>query len=96
MTGPAAPRVAPGCGSSSCSPRGANLDPARREAHREPPNANTSLFTRDQGSTVPNYGCPGDSIRVRNLLLFPSPYGAVLRDPERWGRYKGVEVTEKG
>lgn len=26
----------------------------------------------------------------------PLPHGAVLAAPERWGRYKGVEVTQKG
>lgn len=26
----------------------------------------------------------------------PLPHGAVLGAPERWGRYKGVEVTQKG
>lgn len=34
--------------------------------------------------------------RARLSPPLPLPHGAVLAAPERWGRYKGVEVTQKG
>lgn len=48
MTGPAAPRVAPGSGSSSRSPRGARIGAAQREAHHSlraptPPSSRTRV-----------------------------------------------------
>lgn len=80
MTGPAAPRVAPACGSSSCSPRGANLDPARREAHR-------SLQTRTPpslpGTRVPRFPTTGAQATQSAFEISSS-------SPPPTGRYSGI------
>lgn len=62
---------------SRSSGGGVSRAQARREAHRSvPPSPDTFfsfLFLRDRRSPVPNYGCPDESIRARDRLLFPSP-----------------------
>lgn len=95
MTGSVALRFASGSGSSSPSLRGASGSPARCKAHPEPPHPDTSLLPWDQGSPFPTTGARTAQSAFKISSASPPPTGAVLPAPERWGRYKGVEVTEK-
>lgn len=80
MTAPAAPCVAPGSGSSSCSPRGASWDPVRREAHR-------SLQTR----TPPSF--PGTRVPrfpTTDAQATQSAFEISSSSPPPTGRYSGI------
>lgn len=82
-------------GSSARAPRGASGSPARREA-RASPGSRTP-------PSVPAPGVPRSALREprranpRPPAPRPSPSpGGGAPGPERWGRYKGPEVTERG
>lgn len=96
MTGPAAPRVARGSGPSSRSPPGASGSPAGTRPTR-------ASEPRHRPPSRPGPGFHGSQLRVpggRNPRSESPPRPLPPRGgppaPERWGGYKGGEVTEKG
>lgn len=95
MTRPAAPRVSAGAARAPVLRAGrVGARPAARPA-RAPERGHRPPSPRP-ACRGPRYGSPDAPIRARpRLAPSPSPGGGAP-GPERWGRYKGPEVTERG